>query len=96
MSRIRIEGETAHPKEIIAQDVLNAVIGRLAAIKETLKAIEEDITAFHEKYGYSDDEFLTMFSKGDLGDDDDFFVWEGSIKLHEKLIEEETILREVL
>jgi hypothetical protein len=96
MSRIRIDGETNHPKDVIARDVVNAVIGRLAAIKETVQAIDADITAFHKKYGYSNEEFLESFRRGDLGDDEDFFAWEGSIKLRQKMIEEEGNLREVL
>jgi hypothetical protein len=96
MSRIRIDGETAHPKEIITHDVINAVIGRLMAIKETLQAIEADLAAFQKRYGYSDDEFRIMFTRGDLGDEADFFAWDGSIRLREKMVEEDAILREVL
>nr|MDO8087673.1 hypothetical protein [Candidatus Sigynarchaeum springense] len=96
MSRIKIEGETSHPKEIIARDVVNAVIGRLAAIKETLKSIDADLATFHKKYKYSDEEFLDLFNKGELGDSDDFFAWEGSLRLRKQLVDEDAVLREVL
>jgi hypothetical protein len=96
MSRIRIEGETSHPKEVIARDVVNVVIGRLAAIKETLQSIDADLKIFHKKYKHSDEKFLELFNRGELGDDDDFFAWEGSLKLRKQLADEDAVLREVL
>ncbi len=96
MSRICIEGETNHPKDIIERDVTNVVIGRLAAIKETLQAIDADLSMFHKKHQLSDEKFLDLFNKGNFGDDDDFFVWEGSLKLRKQLLDEDAVLREVL
>jgi hypothetical protein len=96
MSRIRIEGHTNHPKEIIERDVIKVVISRLAAIKEALKAIDADLEKLQKKYQISDEKFLDLFHKGNLGDDEDYFTWEGSLQIREQLLVEDAVLREVL
>ncbi len=65
------------------------------AIKEELTSIEKDLTRFREKYNLKDEDFLQKFNSGELGDNEDFFVWEGSLLLYEKLKAEENMLREV-
>ncbi len=87
---------TSLSKEIIAEGVLNVVKGRLMAIKEEIRNVEQDITHFEEKFGYSSEEFLQKFTSGNLGDEEEFFVWQGSLNLLKSLHEEEKLLREVL
>jgi hypothetical protein len=96
MSRIRIEGETTHPKDVITHDVVNAVIGRLASIKETIQAIDADLETFRKKYRLPDAKLMDLFNRGQLDDDEDYFAWEGSLKLRKQLVDEEAVLREVL
>ena len=96
MSKINIIGKTTHPKDQITKGILNIIKGRLMAIKEELTSIEKDLTQFREKYSLNDEDFLHKFKSGELGDNEDFFVWEGSLRLYEKLTAEETMLREVL
>jgi len=96
MSRIRIEGETTVSKDIIARGVVNAVKGRLMAIKEEIQAIDKDIELLRKKHGIDDEDFMLKFTNGDLGDDEDFFVWESSLKLRKSLVDEQAALREAL
>ena len=96
MSKITIVGKTTHPKDQITKGILNIIKGRLMAIKEELTPIEKDLAQFREKYSLNDEGFLQKFNSGELGDNKDFFVWEGSLRLYEKLKAEENMLREVL
>ncbi|HMF32374.1 MAG TPA: hypothetical protein VKK79_13215 [Candidatus Lokiarchaeia archaeon] len=97
MSRLQIAGETSIAKDQILQTVLEAVKTRIMVIKEEIHAIDADLKYFHERYNFSDEDFLPMFQSGELGDEEeDFFVWEGSLNLWKKLLEEESRLREVL
>jgi hypothetical protein len=66
-------------------------------IKEEIRAVDADLKYFQKRYNLNDEEFLPRFQSGELGDEEeDFFAWEGSIKIREKFIEEETRLREAL
>ena len=96
MSKINIIGNTNHPKDQIAKGISNLIRGRLMAIKEELVAIENDLNNYKNKYNLNNEEFLQKFNDGELGDEEDFFIWEGSLRLHEKLKNEESILRDVL
>jgi hypothetical protein len=96
MSRIRIEGETEYAKDIIERGVRNAVIDRLNAIKKEIQEINKDLDFFRRKYDLADEIFLESFKNGDLGDDEDYFAWEGSLQILARLEEEQSVLREAL
>ena len=85
MSKINIVGKTTYPKDQITKGIINIIKGRLMAIKEELISIEKDLTNFKSKYNFDENEFLQKFNGGELGDNEDFFIWEGSLKLYEKL-----------
>ncbi len=96
LSKINIIGRTSHPKDQITKGIINIIKGRLMAIKEELASIEKDLTNFRGRYNLNDNDFLQKFNSGELGDNEDFFVWEGSLRFHAKLKNEESILRDVL
>jgi hypothetical protein len=96
MSKIQIEGDTVFSKEKITARVLNLIKGRLGEIKKEIKNIQKDLEKFQTDYDLSNEDFLLKFQNGSLGDENDYFVWKGSIELLESLIEEENMLREVL
>ena len=96
MSKIEITGPTSLPKEILTNQLLELVQGRLMTIQEEKSEIIHDIELYQKKYGFSNDIFLEKWLMGQLGDDQDFFVWESSLNLLKKLDEEEVILREIL
>jgi len=96
VAKINIMGKTTHPKEKITEEIMNIIRGRLMAIKEELISIEKDLTDFRSRYNLNDDNFLQKFNNGELGDNEDFFLWEGSLRLFDKLKTEESVLRDVL
>ena len=63
--------------------------------KELLE-IENELSFFTKKYSLDEEEFLDKFNKGTLGDDEDYFVWEGSINIKRKLLEEQKMLSELI
>ena len=96
MSKIRIEGDTTFPKEVITNELVNIINGRLMTIEEELRGIEKDLENLRAKHGMDDRTFLSKFENGDLGDDEDFFVWESSLKLRDNLEDERRIIKEAL
>ena len=51
---------------------------------------------FLKKYLINTETFVKKFNTGVLGDEEDFFVWEGSLKIKNTLIEEQKLLSEIL
>jgi len=49
--------------------------------QKDLKEITEKLKAFEEKYKMKSEEFYKRFHHGDLGDDEDFFVWDATVKI---------------
>ena len=96
MSKVKIEGVSDLIKPKIENAVLELVKGRLTTIKGDLTQIDKDLTSFSKKYLMTEDEFLKKFDDGSMGDDEDFFVWNGSIKIRLSLLEERDLLREIL
>lgn len=96
MSKINILGPITGDKTKLTHNLLNLVQGRIVTIQQELETIDNDIQKFQTKYHMSNDDFLAGWNNGDLGDDEDFFVWEGSLKMIPELTEEMNLLREVL
>ncbi|MHA1855112.1 MAG: hypothetical protein ACTSYY_03630 [Promethearchaeota archaeon] len=96
MSKISISGNIEYSKEQITQQIIDLIKGRLLTIKEEMKSIENDLTHFKNKYNLSNKEFLTKFQNENLGDKEDYFVWESSVKLLDKLRKEYQLLKAVL
>lgn len=96
MSKIRIEGNTTFPKEVITNELVNIINGRLMTIEEELRGIGKDLEEFRTSHGMEDTDFLLKFENGELGDDEDFFLWESSLELRDNLKDERKILKEAL
>ena len=58
--------------------------------------IEAEIFFFQKKYKLNNKDFIKKFNDGTLGDDEDFFIWEGSLNVKEKLLEEQRLLSELI
>jgi len=93
---VKIEGVSDPKRPKIESAVLELVKGRLMTIKGDLTQIDKDLASFSKKYRMQDVEFIKKFDDGSVGDDEDFFVWKGSIKLRLSLLEERDLLREIL
>ena len=96
MSKIEIKGDTKFSKELISEQLDTLVKDRLHLIKKQIKEVEQDLNYFRKKYKMSDSEFIEKFEAGELGDDEDFFIWKGSIKVLSGLNEEQAILQDVI
>ncbi len=89
-------GETSIEKEKIEKQITELIKGRLRIIKRDLASIEGEINYFSKKYTLTNEDFLSKFEGGTLGDDEDYFIWKGVINMKNALLEEQTLLREAL
>ena len=48
----------------------------------TVDEIEDRLSAYERKYGYSTLEFSRRYEDGELGDDDDLMMWAGLVHLY--------------
>ncbi len=55
--------------------VLEALAGEARLLRAKLRVYDARIRELEEKYGMSSDEFLTRFEEGELGDEEDYFIW---------------------
>ena len=96
MSKISISGNIEYPKEQITQQIIELIKGRLLTIKDEIESIKIDLNHFMNKYNLSNEEFLNKYQNEKLGDEEEYFVWESSIKLLDKLKKENQLLKAVL
>ena len=96
MSKVKVVGDTSIDKRILEEVIADLIKERLVMIKKELLEIENELSFFTKKYSLDEEEFLDKFNKGTLGDDEDYFVWEGSINIKRKLLEEQKMLSELI
>ena len=96
MSKVKVVGEKTIDKGILEEKIVDLIKERLVMIKKELLEINNELSFFTKKYSLDEEEFLDKFNKGTLGDDEDYFVWEGSINIKRKLLEEQKMLSELI
>lgn len=96
MSKIKIEGETKTEKAELEKKVVNLIKGRLIAIKDEIISIKEELRYYTKKYEITHEEFVEKFQNGDLGDDEEFFLWESELNMKNALLREQEELREIV
>ena len=60
-----------------------------------LKIIEEKIKRFENRYGMSSGEFMERYTRGELGDKEEFMEWYGELKFLERIRNELEELKKV-
>ena len=60
-----------------------------------LRMVEEKIRRFEKKYGMSSNEFLERYSRGELGDEEEFMEWYGELKFLERIHRELEELKKI-
>lgn len=59
------------------------------------RIVEEKIKRFEKKYGMSSSEFLERYSRGELGDEEEFIEWYGELKFLERIHRELEELKKI-
>lgn len=72
--------------------VLNTEYKRLQL---ELKITEERIKRFEEKYGMSSSEFIKRYTRGELGDKEEYMEWYGELKFLERIHNELEELKKI-
>ncbi len=60
-----------------------------------LRMVEEKVRRFEKKYGMSSSEFLERYSRGELGDEEEFMGWYGELKFLERIHRELEELKKI-
>jgi len=89
-------GEYNFPKEKMTHEILELIHRRLEFISSEKQKLEEDLKKFHVLHQKSNDDFLSDFQSGKLGDKEDFFIWKSTLKVLKDTTEEEKILMELV
>ena len=69
--------------------------GEYKRLQLELRTTEEKIKRFEEKYSMSSNEFLERYTRGELGDEEEFIEWYGELKFLEKIRKELEELRSI-
>jgi len=59
---------------------------RLIKIKSELEKIDKDLEFFLKKNKMNNEEFIEKFNNGEIGDEEDYFVWGGSFNVRKNLV----------
>ena len=60
-----------------------------------LRIVEEKIKRFEKKYGMNSSEFVERYSRGELGDEEEFMEWYGELKFLERIHRELEELKKI-
>lgn len=98
MAKLRVVGETKHPKKELTRIVLENLKSRLSNVERQITELEEDANKLEEKHGMSWEAFRQKFSKEKLGEeaDLDYIEWHAAAELLNELHKERDPLTEVL
>ncbi len=96
MANIELLGEFNFSKEKIIHEILELIHRRLEFIRSEKQKLKEDLKKFQVLYQKSNGEFLHDFQNGKLGDKEDFFIWNASLKILREITEENKLLKELV
>ena len=77
--------KTKANKELALEALSSAIEGELKILKAKLEDFQEEMDRFELKHGLSSKEFYEKFESGELGDDEDYFVWWSAIHAHKSI-----------
>ena len=75
--------------------LLRALRAEARRLELEIAVTRERIRMFEEKYGMSSEEFMSRYTRGELGDDEEFMEWYGELVFLEKAVRELEELRKI-
>ncbi len=90
-------------RNIVVVELDRRAIGLLTRVLNTeykrlqleLMITEEKIKRFEDKYGMSSSEFMERYTRGELGDEEEYMEWYGELKFLERIRNELEELKKV-
>lgn len=76
--------------------VKEALRRELTLSEAKVNLISEEIEGFEKRYEMSSEEFVDMFERGELGDDQEYFEWWGLVRGLKKIEEQISKIKAVL
>lgn len=85
---------TIHGEDpFISNTLFKMVSTRLSTLRKELKTVQSQIARFERLYGKSSDMFYQEYLAGIAGDNMDFIEWASLVKMRERLISEQAVLK---
>jgi hypothetical protein len=88
--------KTGIPEEVVRDVVARTLRSKVEELNHKLQEIQESIRYFERKYGMKTAEFYGKFTRGEAGDELDFFEWKALKELNDELTEERSALLAVV
>ena len=90
-------------RNIVVVELDRRAIGLLTRVLNTeykrlqleLMITEEKVKRFEDKYGMSSSEFMERYTRGELGDEEEYMEWYGELKFLERIHNELEELKKV-
>jgi len=85
---------THYPRKIAVPMIHSTFQREIDLVSVQLERLKDQAKEFEQKYGMNSEEFYEKFEKGELGDQQDFFLWVSNLDIYKKLDREHTLLKE--
>jgi hypothetical protein len=93
MIRLQIQSDS---QEAALDLIRSAIAAEISRLELGLKVTNRHIHTFEERYGVTSEVFLAEFTAERLeGGDQEYVAWAGELKIHEKIVAQLDILRDV-
>lgn len=76
--------------------LLRALRAEVRRLELEIAATRDRVKMFEEKYGMSSEEFMSKYTRGVLGDDEEYMEWYGELVFLEKAVRELEELRKLV
>lgn len=86
--------ESGFDDPIITQTVDKLISYRTNREKSDLQGIRTKLKVFEDRFKIDSETFHRKFENGELGDDEEFFVWDALIEMEKRIINRLNILSE--
>lgn len=86
--------ESGFEDPIITQTVDKLISYRMNREKNDLQEIRAQLSTFEDRFKVDSKTFHQKFEDGELGDDEEFFVWDALIEMEKRIIKRLNILGE--
>ena len=86
---------TINIPEESSEAVYSTLQREIKRLKQKVSSLNDLLSQYEEKYGFSSDEFLMKFENGELGDDEVFFEWFADIETRNRIAQKITLLVKV-
>jgi len=86
---------TIYIPEESSEAVKSTLQREIKRLKQKVSSLDDQLSLYEEKFGFSSNEFIVKFENGELGDDEVFFEWFADIETRNRIAQKITLLVKV-